>query len=144
MSYNNYKKSTLKAVINSDKELDVNALIPFDRFTKTGCSISQENDSSIRIKKPGLYLVSFNGIAVESETAGNLIVQLQNNGEDVIGAIAENTSESATSMRNLSFTTVIEVLNSCNCIDNSALLTVINEGVSAIFSNANLTIIKLC
>lgn len=144
MSYNNYKKSTLKAVINSDKELDVNALIPFDTFTKTGCSISQENDSSIRIKKPGLYLVSFNGIAVESETAGNLIVQLQNNGEDVIGAIAENTSESATSMRNLSFTAVIEVLNSCNCIDNSALLTVINEGVSAIFSNANLTIIKLC
>ena len=61
-----------------------------------------------------------------------------------LGAIAENTSESATSMRNLSFTTVIEVLNSCNCIDNSALLTIINEGVSAIFSNANLTIIKLC
>ena len=37
---------------------------------------------SVTIRKPGLYQIAFNGIAVESGTAGDVAVQLQKNGAE--------------------------------------------------------------
>lgn len=140
---NKYKKSTLRAYTDTTQVVAENGLIPFVNYKDTGCSIDFSGGTSVKINKPGLYQVTFNGYVVESTATGDIIVQLMNNGSKVSGAVAEANS-STTDIENLSFTTIIDVAPSCNCIDNGVVLTVLNEGVAASFGNTNLTIIKLC
>ena len=39
--------------------------------------------------------------------------------------------------------TIVRVLNSCACIDNTANLTVVNTGLEANYSDAEITIVRL-
>lgn len=141
---NRYKKSTLRAYTDTTQVVAPNGLIPFANYKDTGCSIDFSGGTSVKINKPGLYQVTFNGYVVESAATGNIAVQLMNNGSKVSGAVAETNSSATTDIENLSFATIIDVAPSCSCIDNDVVLTVLNEGVAASFGNANLTIIKLC
>ena len=142
---NNYKKSTLQAWNLATQAAAVNDVLKFNNSQKTGCAVEFANGTgSITIRKPGLYQVVFNGIAVESGTAGNVAVQLQKNGVDVSGATAQATSANATAIVNPAFTTIIEVPQSCACVNNTAVLTVKNSGVAANFTTANLSVTKLC
>lgn len=139
---NCYKKSTLNAYNISEQILTVNENLDFTNSVKTGVSIEYINGSStITINRPGLYLVNFNAIAGGN---GNVIVKLQDNGEDVKGAVAGSSSTAATDIVNLSFNTLIDVAPSCNCVKNNAVLTVLNAGVDANYINANITVTKLC
>lgn len=140
-----YKKSTLQAWNLSAQAAAVNDVLKFNSSQKTGCAVEFANGTgSVTIQKPGLYQVAFNGIAVESGTAGDVAVQLQKNGADVPGAIAQATSANATAVVNPAFETIIEVPQSCACVNNTAVLTVKNIGVAANFANANLSVVKLC
>lgn len=100
--------------------------------------------SSIQLKKPGVYLISVDAVAAESGTAGTVTMQLQKNGVNVEGATSSSNSAAVTDFNGMSFSTVIKVLPSCASIDNTTTLTVLNTGVGAIYSNTNITVVKLC
>lgn len=118
---NIYKKSTLQAWNLSAQAAAVNDILTFNNSQKTGCAVEFANG-----------------------TAGDVAVQLQKNGADVPGAIAQATSANATAVVNPAFETIIEVPQSCACVNNTAVLTVKNIGVAANFANANLSVVKLC
>lgn len=142
---NNYKKSTLQAWNLANQNLAVNDSVKFTNSKETGCAIEFANGTgSVTIRKPGLYQITFNGVAVESGTVGNIIAQLKKNGETVRGAFAQAASATTAAIVNLAFSTIIEVPQSCACVNNTAVLTVENIGVPALFSNANISVVKLC
>ena len=121
-----------------------NALINFNiNAVKTGCTVTHaEGTPTFSLNRPGLYYVAFNADALPT-AAGDLVVQLRSNNELVPGAIATTTG-TTTSTESLSFSRIIQVKPSCCSIDNSVNLTVINSGVGATYSNANIVITKLC
>lgn len=121
-----------------------NALINFNiNAVKTGCTVTHaEGTPTFSLNRPGLYYVAFNADALPT-AAGDLVAQLMSNNELVPGAIATTTG-TTTSTESLSFSRIIQVKPSCCSIDNSVNLTVINSGVGATYSNANIVITKLC
>ena len=121
-------------------------LLPFTNINiLNGCSINYvAGSSSIQLKKPGVYLISVDATAAESGTAGTVTMQLQKNGVNVEGAKSSSNSAAVTDFNGMSFSTVVKVLPSCASIDNTTTLTVLNTGVGAIYSNTNITVVKLC
>ncbi len=141
---NRYRKSTLNAYNSANQTIVTNGLVSFPNFNRTGCSIDFTGETSITIGRPGLYQITFNGIIESSGTSGSVIVQLFKNGMLVPGAVAEAQSTSATDIENIAFSTIVEIPPSCNCVNNDAILTVVNTGVEAVLNNANVTVVKLC
>lgn len=113
---------------------------------KTGCGVTHiEGTTSFLLNKPGIYEVEFNGsAAVSGAIAGNIIVQLQENGVNSAGASSTATSASTTTLVPLSFSTLVRVRPSCSSINNSITLTFINSGVDAIYNNVNVIITRIC
>ena len=129
---------------NTSVAVASSSAIPFNtnRYI-TGCGAwHSAGTPTITIKKPGYYLVNFNGDLTSSAT-GLLQAQLQVNGDLVPGAEASVSQSTADLMQTLSFSTVVQVLNSCNCVDNTVNLSVINEGLASTYTNAEITIIRL-
>ena len=109
----------------------------------TGCTVTR-NGNTFQLNKPGYYYVTFNAVAAATETVGDLTVELCNNGVTVPGAIATVTTTTAGNNDNYAFTTIIRVLPSCPMVNNAANLTVVNTGVDATYTVANINITKLC
>lgn len=143
MSCNCYKKSTAKAVNVTAQTVANNGIVNYTQFTDTGASIVESGNTGLKIVKPGLYLVSFNASVASGGTAGTITAQLLRNGAAVIGALSSAYSASATVIESVAFTTVVEVLGSCNCVNNETTLTIANTGVDGTFANAELTVVKL-
>ena len=134
----------INSYTSTSQTIITNALIDFDiNAVKTGCTVTHaEGTPTFSLNRPGLYYVAFNADALPT-AAGDLVAQLRSNNELVPGAIATATG-TTTSTENLFFSRVIQVKPSCCSIDNSVNLTVINSGVGATYSNANIVITKLC
>ena len=134
----------ISSYTSTSQTLLTNALINFNiNAVETGCTVTHaEGTPTFSLNRPGLYYVAFNADALPT-AAGDLIVQLRSNNELVPGAIATTTG-TTTSTESLSFSRIIQVKPSCRSIDNSINLTVINSGVGATYSNANIVITKLC
>lgn len=109
----------------------------------TGCTATR-NGVSFQLNKSGYYFISFEAVGATSDDAGDVTVTLRNNSVDVPGATATFYSEADTNVGTLSFTTIIRVPPSCCAVDNTAALTVVNTGVGATYTNANMVITKLC
>ena len=109
----------------------------------TGCTATR-NGNTFQLNKPGYYYVTFNAVAAATETLGELTVELYDNGVAVPGALASRTTTTAGNNTNYAFSTIIRVLPSCCAVDNTARLTVVNTGVDATYTNANINITKLC
>lgn len=126
------------------QEVAVNGTLTFstDRIL-TGCTATR-NGQTFQLNKPGYYYVTFNADSAATTAAGDIVVVLQNNGIAVPGAIATQTVAAADDAVNLAFTTIIRVPPSCCAVDNTANLTLVNTGVAATFTNANINITKLC
>lgn len=105
------------------------------------CSGITINNSSITLCKPGTYFVSVNANALAT-AAGDLTLELLNKGVAIPSAIASVTADT-TATENLSFSTLITVDCSCNCINNNVVLTLLNTGVEATYSNIQITIFKI-
>lgn len=137
----------VNAFTNINQTLQPDDLIAFsnNRIT-TGCSISHPAGSTtFTIKKPGLYLVAFHGVASATAAATEPItVQLLNKGVEVTGALASELSAAADTPVNLGFTTAINVKPSCCAVDNEAVLTFENAGIEALFSNVEVVITPIC
>ena len=128
----------------TSQTVPVNGTLNFttDRIL-TGCTATR-NGQTFQLNKPGYYYVTFNASASTSDTAGIVTVQLNNGGQTVPGAVASFNSESTANTENVSFSTIIRVPPSCCAINNTANLTLVNTGVSAIYNNVNVNITKLC
>ena len=109
----------------------------------TGCTATRDG-STFQLNKPGYYYITFNAVGEATAAAGDIVVTLQNNGVAVPGATATFTVAAIATSVGLSLATIIKVSPSCCAIDNTANLTIVNTGVAATFTNANINITKLC
>lgn len=109
----------------------------------TGCTATR-NGATFQLNKPGYYYVTFNAVAAATDTVGELTIELYNNGIAVPGAKASKTIATTVANDTYAFSTIIKVPPSCCAVDNTGKLTVINTGVGATYSNANINITKLC
>lgn len=136
----------INSYITTSQEVAVNEGIVFDLDrVKTGCSLSHvANTSSFTLKKPGYYLVSFNGSASTTETAGNIEVQLFSNGVEVPGASSTFYSAAPINIGALGFSAIIQIRPSCCSVDNISNLSIVNTGVEATYTDADLVIAKIC
>jgi hypothetical protein len=109
----------------------------------TGCTVNHVDGSpSFTLTKPGYYYVTFNA-DVLGTAAGDVTAELINGSVAVPGATA-TTTIAVGETANIAFATIIRVLPSCAAIDNTTILTVLNSGVAATYTNANINITKLC
>ena len=109
----------------------------------TGCTVKHADGTpTFTLTKPGYYFVTFDGV-VTSDAAGTVTVELLNGADPVPGAIA-STALDADGIATLNFTTIVRVLPSCPAIDNTTKLSVLNSGIGATFTSANINITKLC
>jgi hypothetical protein len=139
-----YQKSLLNASSGSQTLL-TNATVPFTTTNLLdGCSIQFTGGSTISLVKPGVYLVSVDANVAESGTAGIISMQIQKNGVNINGAKASVDSSATGDAENIHVTTLVKVLPSCCMVNNNANITVLNSGVGAVYSNANITVVKLC
>ena len=128
----------------TSQDVAVNGLLTFttDRIL-TGCTITR-NGSTFQLNKPGYYYVTFNADGAATTAPGDVVIVLQNNGIAIPGAMATVTVAAADDATNLAFATIVKVPPSCCAIDNTAMLTLVNTGVAATFTNVNINITKLC
>lgn len=141
-----YQKSALNAFTRASQTVNAQSVVVFNNNAPfTGCSISHAaGGGTVSLNKSGIYLVEFNADASSVATAGGtLTMQLTNNGVLVPSAEATATVAENTAIVNLKFATIVQVLNSCNCINNDVDLTVINNGIQASLTNANIVVVKL-
>lgn len=138
---NMYEKSALEAVTTTDQVLVADGLLNFETNTVlTGCSIAHvAGSNTVRLLKRGLYQVSVN-VDVAPTAAGEIAIQLLNNGVAVPGALATVTGVAATTA-NLTFTALVRVLLSCCTIDNTGSLQVQITAAGTV-SNANIVVVK--
>ena len=61
----------------------------------------------------------------------------------VLGAEATNYAAAAVNIGNMSFSAIVQVRPSCCAVSNTTNLTVVNTGVEATVTNANIVITKL-
>ena len=140
----NYQKSTLNAYTTTLQAVATDTPVSFTGAKRTGCSILfSPGSTSVTLIKPGLYYVNMSATGVVTTSSGNITLQLYNNNTAVLGASASSTSASTSSEVNLSFSTIVEVKPSCPSIDNTQVLTIVNTGQGATYSNLNLNIFKL-
>lgn len=114
-------------------------------FTKNLSAGVQYTDTSVTLRRPGLYHVIVDASAATTEaTATNVTLQLMKNGTQVGKVQSTATSASATSVVGLSFSAIVKVDPTCCPLnDNSASLTFVNSGGSAVYSNITVTIVRL-
>lgn len=109
----------------------------------TGCTVNHVDGSpSFTLTKPGYYYIAFNA-DVLGTAAGDVTAELINGSVAVPGATA-TTTIAVGETANIAFATIVRVLPSCAAIDNTTILTVLNSGVAATYTNANINITKLC
>ena len=109
----------------------------------TGCTVKHADGTpTFTLTRPGYYFVTFDGV-VTADAAGTVTVELLNGADPVPGAIA-STALAADGIATLNFSTIVRVLPSCPAIDNTTKLSVLNSGIGATFTSANINITKLC
>ena len=109
----------------------------------TGCTVKHADGTpTFTLTRPGYYFVTFDGV-VTADAAGTVTVELLNGADPVPGAIA-STALVADGIATLNFSTIVRVLPSCPAIDNTTKLSVLNSGIGATFTSANINITKLC
>lgn len=129
---------------NTSVAVSSSAAIPFvnNRYV-VGCGTSHVAGSpTITLRKPGYYLVSFSGVLSAAST-GTVSAQLYNNGVAVPGASSSVTVATAGNLSNVSFSSVVKVMESCACIDNTANLTIVNTGLASTYTDAEISVVRL-
>lgn len=145
-SNNLYQKSLLNTYTNTSQTVTTGANIRFDNINVLdGCSIDfNAGTTSITLEKAGVYLVTIDATVSDAGTPGAVGLQINRNGAGVNGATSRVVTTASTDVYPLGVSTLVKVLPSCCAVDNTTVLTISNIGLSAIYANANLTVVKLC
>ena len=108
---------------------------------KQGCGIRfNDGSNTISLKGNGIYLVEVNADVVPTN-AGLISMQLLKNNVVVPAAKATVTGV-ASSTSSLSFSTLIKVPCSCNCVDNTANLQVQLTALANV-TNASIVVVRI-
>jgi hypothetical protein len=112
----------------------------------TGCTVTHvAGTPTFTFNKPGYYYVTFNGIASATAAATDpIVVEMYDGTTAIPGALSSALSAAADTPVALSMSTIIQVRPNCPAIDNTVNLTVRNVGIEANYTNAAITITKLC
>lgn len=121
-----------------------NAPLSFPTVKYTDCRISATSGTTFRIATPGRYLVSFNGVGGSTGATTPFTVQLYKDGVAQPETVSTITSVAANDVGTLAFTTIINILPSCNCINNAVNLQVVaTNATSGTVSEAILVIYRI-
>lgn len=135
------RKSSLMAVNTTAQDLPIDGLITYATSNKTGCSIGFTNGSNAVALRQGLYLVNVSADLLGT-AAGEATLQLLKNGTAIPGAKAVTTL-AAGGVSNVSFSAVIDVGPSCQCVDNTTTLQAQLQNIAATVNNTVMTVAKL-
>lgn len=132
----------LNAVNTATQAVVANGFIDYTiANVKQGCGIKfNEGSNTVSLKANGIYLVEVNADVIPTN-AGLISIQLLKNSVLVPGAEATVTGV-ASSTASLSFTTLIKVPCSCNCVDNTANLQVQLTALANV-TNASITVVRV-
>lgn len=135
----------LEVFTNTSQTLAQGNAIKFDTTKFSDCRMSLNSaNTSITIRTPGRYLVSFDGIGGSGTASTAFTIQMYVNGVAQPCAQTTNTVAAGNDKAPLGFTTLIQVNNSCCSVNNSQVLTfVASETVSGTIIHANVSIIRL-
>lgn len=118
-------------------ELAAGSTYPINQIVRRYGSDIESNGVGIVLKTPGYYKIS-GTITITAAAAGNLTIELFNNGVQMPGVISTET-KAADQIDTLPIDAIVRV----NCCGNPAVITVVIDGVAATTYNAVLTAIKL-
>lgn len=137
---------------NNGVTLNTGDLVPFNvNDVSTRCKVTHvAGTPTIEISQRGYYRVTFSsfgyntGAVVDgTDYTGMYAFQLNNKGASIINAVASASSTSDTEVENVIFSVIVQVLPSCEVVNNNASLTVKYLGQVGTMLNANLTIEKI-
>lgn len=133
------------SIIPQDLTVNEDLVFTVDEI-KTGCTVTHAAGTTTFVfNKPGYYYVTFNGVASATAAATDPITaELYNGAVAIPGALSSALSAAIDTPVSLSISTIIQVRPNCPAIDNTVNLTVKNVGIEANYTNATLTITKLC
>lgn len=125
--------------------VDDNIVFTIDQI-KTGCTVTHAAGTpTFTFNKPGYYYVTFNGVASATAAATDPIVaELYNGATAMAGAQGSALSAAVDTPVTITISTIIQVRPNCPAIDNTVSLVVKNTGIEAEYTNATITITKLC
>lgn len=136
------RKSTINANFAASQALAVNDVFNFPNVTKTGISVISNGSGSFTLNNPGLYLI-IASVSGAGAAAGNLSIQINSNGALIPGTVQVANSTAVTDIVNLTTSTIVDIPRSCACINNDAVITIVNSGIAGTFVNGTIQIIKL-
>lgn len=121
------------------------ASVPFNNVTiEKGCTAKLDAPGSITLNKSGVYMISVDAAGTPT-TAGVMSIQLSKDG--VLQPQAQSAVTGATTdISNVSFVTLVQVKqdNTCSCCTSPTVVRIVNTGVPATYSIANICVTKIC
>lgn len=136
------RKSTINANFAASQALAINDVFNFPNVTKTGISVISNGSGSFTLNNPGLYLI-IASVSGAGAAAGNISIQINSNGALIPGTVQVANSTAVTDIVNLTTSTIVDIPRSCACINNDAVITIVNSGIAGTFVNGAIQIIKL-
>ena len=136
------RKSTINANFAASQALAINDVFNFPNVTKTGISVISNGSGSFTLNNPGLYLI-IASVSGAGAAAGNLSIQINSNGALIPVTVQVANSTAVTDIVNLTTSTIVDIPRSCACINNDAVITIVNSGIAGTFVNGAIQIIKL-
>ena len=132
----------LNAVNTATQAVVANGFIAYTATNvKQGCGISYNDGSNtISLKGNGIYLVEVNADVVPTNAELISMQLLKNN--VVVPAAKATVTGVASSTSSLSFSTLIKVPCSCNCVDNTANLQVQLTALANV-TNASIVVVRI-
>ena len=132
----------LNAVNTATQAVVANGFIAYTATNvKQGCGISYNDGSNtISLKGNGIYLVEVNADVVPTNAELITMQLLKNN--VVVPAAKATVTGVASSTSSLSFSTLIKVPCSCNCVDNTANLQVQLTALANV-TNASIVVVRI-
>lgn len=139
-------KNTASQTVVTDGIVNLGAV--YRKFCKKNCGVTAFafNGNSISLNHKGIYHLTLNA-NVSGTAAGDVTLQLAENGVIIPGALATETITTATTeIRNLTIDYYLLVDNTCILGTDSTLaktITVLNPGVGSIINNIVVNVEKV-
>ena len=132
----------LNAVNTATQAVVANGFIAYTATNvKQGCGIRYiDGSNTISLKDNGIYLVEVNADVVPTNAELISMQLLKNN--VVVPAAKATVTGVASSTSSLSFSTLIKVPCSCNCVDNTANLQVQLTALANV-TNASIVVVRI-
>ena len=133
-------------VYSKNVEVAANGTVPLTTVALLkGTSTQLLGTSTIQLNKCGIYQVTVTGSVIGS-AAGDVIVQLEQNGIPQPEAISTVTAADATSLHPIGFSTLIQVPNNnnvnCPC-SATTTISLRNAGIEATYSSIDVVVTRI-